>query len=68
MIEQYDPLEGEMLQILNERGEVKGSLEPKLSDEELKKIYTFMVTARTADLRAFKLLRQGRMGTYAPSL
>jgi pyruvate dehydrogenase E1 component alpha subunit len=68
MIEQYDPLKGEMLQILDEKGQIESSLEPSLSDEELKKIYTFMVLSRQADLKAFILQRQGRMGTFAPSL
>lgn len=68
MIEKYDPLKGEMLQILNEKGEVKGDLEPELSAEDLKKLYTFMVTTRTADSKALKLQRQGRMGTFAQSL
>jgi pyruvate dehydrogenase E1 component alpha subunit len=68
MIEQFDPLKGEMFQVLNEKGEVKIEFEPKLREEELKKMYKFMVLAREADLRALKLQRQGRMGTYAPSL
>lgn len=68
MIEQYNPLKEEMLQILDENGQVKKSLEPALTDEELKKIYALMIMARNADLKAFTLQRQGRMGTYAPSL
>jgi len=68
MIKKYDPLKGEMLQILSEKGEVKGDLEPKLSAEDLKKLYTFMVTTRVADSKALKLQRQGRMGTFAQSI
>ncbi|MGD9344951.1 MAG: hypothetical protein PVH84_03760 [Candidatus Aminicenantes bacterium] len=46
MLEKYDPLKGEMLQILNERGEVKGDLEPKLSAEDLRKLYAFAEVAK----------------------
>jgi len=68
VIEQFNPLKGEMFQILDEKGQIVSSLEPALPDEELKKIYAFMVVSRQADLKAFVLQRQGRMGTYAPSL
>jgi len=68
VIEQYNPLKGEMFQILDEKGQIESVLEPALSDEELKKIYAFMVVSRQTDLKAFVLQRQGRMGTYAPSL
>ncbi len=68
MIEQYDPLKGDMLQILNEKGKVLRSLEPKLLAEELKRMYTLMVLTRNADSKAFTLQRQGRMGTFAPNI
>lgn len=68
MLERYDPLQGEMLQILDERGIVNEGLEPKLSAENLKKLYSLMVTTRVADTKALKLQRQGRMGTFAQSL
>jgi pyruvate dehydrogenase E1 component alpha subunit len=68
MIEQYDPQKGEMLQILDERGEVQSSLEPELSVEELKRMYTLMVMTRSADAKAFTLQRQGRMGTFAQNI
>lgn len=57
-----------MFQVLNEKGEVKKDLEPELSAEDLKKLYSFMVTTRVADTKALKLQRQGRMGTFAQSL
>ena len=68
MIEHFDPLKGERLQILSETGAADPKLEPALSGEDLKKIYTLMVTARAADLKALRLQRQGRMGTFAQSL
>lgn len=67
-IEKFDPLKGEMLQILDEEGRIKTDLEPRLAAEDLRKIYSLMVMTRAADQKAFKLQRQGRMGTYAPSL
>jgi pyruvate dehydrogenase E1 component alpha subunit len=67
MIEEYDSSEGKMLQILDEKGQIKNSLEPALTDEELIRMYTFMVRTRKADSKAFILQRQGRMGTFAPS-
>jgi pyruvate dehydrogenase E1 component subunit alpha len=68
LIEHFDPLKGERLQILSETGAADPKLEPALSGEDLKKIYTLMVTARSADLKALRLQRQGRMGTFAQSL
>jgi pyruvate dehydrogenase E1 component alpha subunit len=68
MIEKYDPLKGEMLQILDEKARINSSLEPPLTGKQLKKIYALMVTTRMADSKGFTLQRQGRMGTYAPSL
>jgi pyruvate dehydrogenase E1 component alpha subunit len=68
VIEKYGPLKGEMLQILDEKGQVKPDLEPKLEDPDLKRIYSLMVMTRAADQKALKLQRQGRMGTFAPSL
>lgn len=55
----------EMLQILNEMGNVKEKLMPKLSVNEIKKMYERMVLARIFDETALKLQREGRMGTYA---
>ena len=68
MIEQYDPLKGEMLQILDEKGRVNSTLEPALPDKDLKRMYSLMVTTRNADIKAFTLQRQGRMGTFAPNV
>ncbi len=57
-----------MLQILDEEGQVRPGAEPALAPAELRRIYEIMVLARTADAKALKLQRQGRMGTYASSL
>ena len=67
MIEMFDPLKGEMLRILDSGGKARPDLDPRLAAEDSRKIYKLMVTARAADVKAFNLQRQGRMGTYAPS-
>lgn len=67
MIERFDPLKGERLQILDEAGRVRADLEPALSGEDLRKIYVHMVLSRLADGKALKLQRQGRLGTFASS-
>jgi pyruvate dehydrogenase E1 component alpha subunit len=67
MIEKFDPLKGERLQILDETGTPRAGLEPSLPAEVLRTMYFRMVLARVADSKALKLQRQGRLGTYAPS-
>ena len=68
VIEKFNPIKEEKLQVLDENGQVNQDLEPSLSSEDLKKMYNLMVLARAADIKAINLQRQGRMGTYAPSL
>ncbi len=65
MIERFDPLKGERLQILDETGRVRPDLEPRLPDDDLRRMYERMVLARVADAKALKLQRQGRLGTFA---
>lgn len=56
-----------MFQILDENGNVvNGSLMPKLSDDEIKKMYYYMVLARKWDEIAWDLQREGRLLTFAP--
>jgi pyruvate dehydrogenase E1 component alpha subunit len=57
-----------LFQVLGENGRVRPELEPRLSSSDLRKLYSLMATTRAADLKALKLQRQGRMGTFAPSL
>ncbi len=56
------------LQILDETGKCDEKLKPKISDEDLKKIYELMALARKFDEKCLNLQRQGRMGTYASVL
>jgi len=58
----------EVLQILNEHGEVDTGLDPNLCDETLLHVYRAMVLARVFDQRMLTMQRQGRMGTFAPNL
>jgi pyruvate dehydrogenase E1 component alpha subunit len=68
MIERFDPLKGARFQVLDETGGTAPGLDPGLPDAELRAIYERMVRTRAADAKALKLQRQGRLGTYAPSL
>lgn len=49
---------------MNEKAEVDKALEPKLTNEQLKHMYTYMLMARRADERFLNLQRQGRIGTF----
>lgn len=57
----------EYLSILAEDGTVDKALEPKLSDNDLRKLYKTMLHSRIFDERCLHLQRQGRIGTYGPS-
>jgi pyruvate dehydrogenase E1 component alpha subunit len=59
--------EAAMLRILNEEGKVRPGAESGLGKDDVRKMYRLMVLTRTADAKALKLQRQGRMGTYASS-
>ena len=67
MIERFDPLKGERLQIVDETGQARTGLEPTLPAEGLRRMYELMVFTRLADAKALKLQRQGRFGTFASS-
>ncbi len=64
----YDPLKKKQLSILDANGDiVTPKLEPKISKEELIKMYKTMALGRIADIKAVQYQRQGRMLTYAPN-
>jgi pyruvate dehydrogenase E1 component alpha subunit len=68
LTDEYDPLKGRMLQIVDKDGKVvEPSLEPTLEPSVLKDAYRTMVLARVADEKAVILQRQGRMGAYPPN-
>ena len=66
MIEKFDPLKGEMLQILNPDGRLEENLHPGLIDERIRELFQKVLFIRMLDRKALSLQRQGRMGTYAP--
>jgi len=56
------------LQIVDEKGKCDKKLMPKLTKKTIQNIYTMLVKIRVFDEKALKLQRQGRLGTYAPTL
>ncbi len=56
------------VQIIDENGNVDKKLEPKLSPQQLRDLYKWMVIERVFDSTALSLQREGRIGTYAQSL
>ena len=56
-----------LFQVLREDGTYDAALEPKLSEDDLKKLYRALVLVRTMDTRMLSLQRQGRIGFYVPS-
>src|SRR5687768_18615303 len=56
----------EYLSILDSGGNIDASLDPRLSPEELKRLYRGMLLGRRLDERMIRLQRQGRIGTFAP--
>lgn len=68
LIDDFDPLKGKMLQVLDKYGKViEPDLEPDLDPAVLKEAYRTMVLARTVDEKAVILQRQGRLGAYPPN-
>jgi pyruvate dehydrogenase E1 component alpha subunit len=56
------------LSILDPQGQVDKALEPKLNNDELLRLYRYMVLTRELDDRMIKMQRQGKLGTFAPCL
>jgi len=56
------------LQVIDETGKADKKLEPKLSSQQLRDLYKWMVLERVFDNTALSLQREGRIGTYAQSL
>ena len=69
ILEQYDVLKDDMIQILSPNGEiVKEDWVPDLDSETLLDIYKTMVYGRIIDEKILQFQRQGRILTYAPNL
>ena len=59
LIEQFNPLEDKMIQVMDENGEiVNADLMPDLKSEEILELYKTMLKARTIDSAALSLQRQ----------
>lgn len=56
------------LSILAPDGTVDEALMPPMPEGDVRRIYELMVLVRTFDQRAIALQREGRLGTYPPSL
>lgn len=56
------------LSILAPDGTVDQDLMPDLPEADIRRLYELMVLTRTFDQRAIALQREGRLGTYPPSL
>ncbi len=68
MFDQFDPAEDKMLQVIDNNGKViSKELVPKLSDEEMLKLYKDMLFVRTLDHMIVSYQRQGRVYTYPPN-
>lgn len=59
--------EEELFRIVDPDGTYNSKLEPKLSEDLLKKAYRHIVLVRILDSRMLSLQRQGRIGFYVPS-
>ncbi len=68
IFEEYDPLKGKTLCILDEDGNIDERLAPNFSNRQLQSFYRWIVLSRVADQKALAMQRQGRMGTWAPVL
>lgn len=56
------------LSILAADGSIDEALMPPLTEGDIRRMYELMVLTRTFDQRAISLQREGRLGTYPPSL
>lgn len=57
----------EYLSILDENAQLDEALAPNLSNDELLKIYRYMLLSRRTDERFLMMQRQGRLGTFPQS-
>ena len=57
----------EMLQVVRADGEYDSKLEPNLRDEDLRKMYRYMLLVRRFNERMLLLQRQGRIGFFIES-
>ena len=58
----------ERVSVLSEDGDFDADLAPDLDADELQRLYRTMLFGRRFDERRLKLQKQGRIGTFAPSI
>jgi pyruvate dehydrogenase E1 component alpha subunit len=69
LIEKFDPLKDDMIQIMDSTGQiVRPENMPSISEEKMLKMYKTMRESRIIDEKTLQYQRQGRMLTYAPNL
>ncbi len=60
-------MEDSLFRIINGEGKYDERVEPRLPDDELRRMYSTLVRVRMLDDRMLVLQRQGRVGFYVPS-
>ncbi|MBS3106758.1 pyruvate dehydrogenase (acetyl-transferring) E1 component subunit alpha [Candidatus Woesearchaeota archaeon] len=66
VIENYDPLKGQMLQVLDAEGNLAQGFDGVLKNDDVLKLYQVMTLSRMTDKKALAMQRQGRLITYIP--
>jgi pyruvate dehydrogenase E1 component alpha subunit len=66
LMEEYNPLKGKRLEILQPDGTLKQGMKAPIDDQTTFTLYRQILLTRLADQRCLSLQRQGRFGTYAP--
>ena len=65
IIKKFNPLEDEMIQVMNEKGEIiNPELMPDVSDEDILSLYKLMRRTRAMDTIALSLQRQVVMFSF----
>jgi pyruvate dehydrogenase E1 component alpha subunit len=65
MLKTLKKFEVNRLEVLDNKGNYDKKLMPKLSNQDIKKLYESMILTRIIDRKSLNLQRQGRIGTYA---
>ena len=60
-------MEDNLFRVIGTDGKIDSRFEPEVSDENLRKMYGYLVKVRMLDDRMLVLQRQGRIGFYVPS-
>ena len=60
-------MEDNLFRIISPEGKVNEMVEPRLSEDELRRLFVALLKVRLLDDRMLVLQRQGRVGFYVPS-